>query len=213
MTDTHAPEQLTTVYRAAWMLPVASPPIEGGALAVAGDRIAAVGPAAQVLGQYPGAEVVDLGASIVLPGFVNCHSHLEYTAFRGILDDAEFGDWILQLVEIKASLSADEYLESARLGAAETVSSGITTVADVSYSGVPMKAAAEAGLRGRLYLEVSGVDDARLDDTMADVDGARRRRASERDAAARRRPHAARPLHRVGPPLPGRLGLRARVTA
>ena len=177
MTDTHAPEQLTTVYRAAWMLPVASPPIEGGALAVAGDRIAAVGPAAQVLGQYPGAEVVDLGASIVLPGFVNCHSHLEYTAFRGILDDAEFGDWILQLVEIKASLSADEYLESARLGAAETVSSGITTVADVSYSGVPMKAAAEAGLRGRLYLEVSGVDDARLDDTMADVD--------ERVAAAR----------------------------
>ena len=187
MTETAAPDQLVTVYRAAWLLPVAAPPIEGGALAVQGERIVSVGRAAEVLAQHPAAEVVDLGASIVLPGFVNCHSHLEYTAFRGILDDAEFGDWILQLVDIKASLSPDEYFQSARLGAAESVSSGITTVADVSYTGVPMRAVAEAGLRGRLYLEVSGIDDARLDEAMADVEA--------RVAAAR---GAASPLFDVG---------------
>ena len=55
----------------------------------------------------------------------------------------------------------DEYLLSARLGAMEAVSSGITTMADTSYSGEPLVAAAEAGLRGRLYLEVFGVDDTR----------------------------------------------------
>ena len=115
-----------------------------------------------------------------MPGFVNCHSHVEYSTFRGILDDAEFGDWILSLVDVKASLTPDEYLLSARLGAVEAISSGITTIADTSYSGVTLPAVAEAGLRGRLYLEVFGVDDTRLDETMADVE----RRLAEATAAA-----------------------------
>jgi cytosine/adenosine deaminase-related metal-dependent hydrolase len=177
MTDTAAPNDSVTLYRADWVLPVAAPMLADGVVAVAGDRIVAVGPAAEISAAHPGAELVDLGRSIVMPGFVNCHSHLEYTTFRGILDDAEFGDWILQLVDIKASLSPDEYLDSARLGAVESISSGITTVADTSYTGTSIRAADEAGLRGRVYLEVYGIDDARLDETMREVD--------ERLAAAR----------------------------
>jgi 5-methylthioadenosine/S-adenosylhomocysteine deaminase len=170
MTDTTAPNDRVTLYRADWVLPVAAPALADAAVAVAGDRIVGVGPAAETAAAHPGAELVDLGRSIVMPGFVNCHSHLEYTTFRGILDDAEFGDWILQLVDVKASLTPDEYLESARLGAAESVSSGITTVADTSYTGMSIKAAGEAGLRGRVYLEVYGIDDARIDETMSEID-------------------------------------------
>ena len=51
----------------------------------------------------------------------------------------------------------------------EALSSGITTVADTSYGAATLEAAGAAGLRGRLYLEVFGVDDARFDETMADV--------------------------------------------
>jgi cytosine/adenosine deaminase-related metal-dependent hydrolase len=162
------------------VLPVSQPPQAGGALAVAGERIVAVGPAAALIEAYPQARVVDLGQTIVMPGFVNCHSHMEYTTFRGILDDAEFGDWIISLIDVKASLTPHEYLLSARLGAMEAVSSGITTMADTSYSGAPLVAAAEAGLRGRLYLEVFGVDDTLLDQTMADV----QRRLAEAQGAA-----------------------------
>src|SRR5665648_542036 len=60
------------------------------------------------------------------------------------------------------------------------ISSGITTIADTSYGAVTLEAAAEAGLRGRLYLEVFGVDDKLLDETMADVE----RRLAEAQAAA-----------------------------
>jgi cytosine/adenosine deaminase-related metal-dependent hydrolase len=169
-----------TIYRADWVIPVAAPVLADGALAVAGERIAAVGPAEDVVAAHPEAVVVDLGRSIVMPGFVNCHSHLEYTSFRGILDDEEFGDWILSLVDVKAALTPDEYLVSARLGALEAISSGITTVADTSYSAVTLDAAGSAGLRGRLYLEVFGVDDARIEETMADVE----RRLAEAQAAA-----------------------------
>ncbi|MEE4274987.1 MAG: amidohydrolase [Thermoleophilia bacterium] len=169
-----------TIYRADWVLPVAGPFVAGGAVAVAGERIAAVGAAAEVAAAYPEAKVVDLGRAIVMPGFVNCHSHLEYTLFRGILDDAQFGDWILQLVDFKASLTPEEYALSARLGAAESVASGITTVADTSYGGTSMAPAAEAGLRGRLYLEVFGIDDTRIDETLAAIE----RRLDEARAAA-----------------------------
>jgi 5-methylthioadenosine/S-adenosylhomocysteine deaminase len=173
-------DSLLTIYCADWVLPVSGPVVRAGAVAVAGDRIAEVGPAGAVKAGHPGAAVVELGDSILMPGFVNCHSHLEYTLFRGIIDDAQFGDWILQLVEVKASLTPDEYLLSARLGAAESLASGITTTADTSYSGVTMRAAGELGLRGRLYLEVFGVDDARIDETMESVSA---RVALARDAA------------------------------
>ena len=173
-------QQDVTVYRAAWVLPVSAPPIPDGALAVAGERIVGVGPADELAASSPQAAVVDLDQAIIMPGFINCHSHVEYTSFRGILDDAEFGDWILSLIDVKASLSPDEYLVSARLGVMEAISSGITTVADTSYSGVTLEAAAESGLRGRLYLEIFGVDDSRLDETMARVE---RRLAAARAAA------------------------------
>jgi cytosine/adenosine deaminase-related metal-dependent hydrolase len=169
-----------TIYHADWVLPVGEPVLADGALAVCGERILGVGSAPQLLHAYPAATIVDLGRAIVMPGFVNCHSHIEYTTFRGILDDAEFGDWIISLVDIKASLSPEEYLVSARLGALEAISSGITTIADTSYSAATLEAAAGAGLRGRLYLEVFGVDDTRLEETMADVE----RRLDEARSAA-----------------------------
>ncbi len=170
MTDTATANRRVTLYRADWVLPVTAPVLVNAAVAVAGERIVAVGPVSKLASSYAEAEVVDLGRAIVMPGFVNCHSHLEYTTFRGILDDSEFGDWILQLVDVKASLTPEEYLHSARLGAAETVSSGITTVADTTYTGASIKAAGEAGLRGRVYLEVFGIDDARIHDTMDALD-------------------------------------------
>jgi len=169
-----------TIYRADWVIPVSSPVLPDGGVAVAGDRIVAVGPAPKLLAAHPDARVVELGRSIVMPGFVNCHSHIEYTSFRGILDDAEFGDWIISLVDIKASLTPEEYLIGARLGAMEAVSSGITTIADTSYGAVTLEAAGGLGLRGRVYLEVFGVDDSRFDETLADVE----RRLGEAQAAA-----------------------------
>ena len=169
-----------SLYCADWVLPVSAPPLRGGAVLVRGELIAAVGPASELKAAHPGVVVEDFGAAIIMPGFVNCHSHLEYTTFRGVLDDEEFGDWIIRLVDVKAALTPDEYHQSALLGALECIASGITTIADTTYSGVSLAAAAEAGLRGRVYLEVFGVDDAYLDDTLADL----RRRLAVAQAAA-----------------------------
>ena len=66
------------VYLAAFLLPVSSPPLRAGAVAVDGDRIAAVGPRDEVLGSVgDDAEVRDLGHAVIIPGLVNAHCHVE----------------------------------------------------------------------------------------------------------------------------------------
>ncbi len=65
------------VYSARTVVPVASPPVSDGAVAVENGRIAAVGPRADVLEQATRAEVRDLGDAVVIPGLVNAHTHLE----------------------------------------------------------------------------------------------------------------------------------------
>jgi cytosine/adenosine deaminase-related metal-dependent hydrolase len=138
------------VLSADWVLPVQGPPIRDGAVAIEGDRIAAVGPAAE-LGQGTRYE-----EAVILPGFVNAHSHLEYAVYAGFGDGLSFGPWIVLHTERKARLDWDATLAIARLGAAQCLASGITTVGDASFSGAAAQACVDVGLRGIVYLEVFG---------------------------------------------------------
>ena len=134
-----------------WVLPVDAPPIADGAIAIGDDgRIAAVGPASE-LGE--GERYAD---AAILPGFVNAHAHLEYAVYAGFGDGLSFAPWILVHVERKARIGLEEMEAIARVGAAECLRSGITTVADLSFSGASAKACDELGLRAIVYLEVFG---------------------------------------------------------
>lgn len=157
------------IYNATWMLSMVSDPIREGAVAVEGDRIKAVGTADELAAEFPDAEVTDFHHSIILPGFVNCHSHLEYAVFRGLLDNKNFGPWVLDFIDQKGKLSYDDYEASAMLGASECVSSGVTTVGESLYSGASFAAMRQAGLRARAYQEVFGLDDNKIDETMAQL--------------------------------------------
>jgi cytosine/adenosine deaminase-related metal-dependent hydrolase len=141
---------VTTVFSADWVLPVGAPPIAGGAVAIEDGRIAAVGTQDE-LGRglhYPEAAI--------LPGFVNAHSHLEYAVYAGFGDGLPFAPWILIHIERKARIGLDEMEAIARLGAAECLAAGITTVGDCSFSGAAVTACADLGLRAIVYLEVFG---------------------------------------------------------
>jgi cytosine/adenosine deaminase-related metal-dependent hydrolase len=141
---------VTEILSADWVLPVAGPPIQDGAVAIEGGRIAAVGSAAEL-----GAGTHYEEAAIV-PGFVNAHSHLEYAVYAGFGDGLSFGPWIILHTERKARLDWDATLAIARLGAAQSLASGITMTGDASFSGAAARACAELGLRAIVYLEVFG---------------------------------------------------------
>ncbi|HEX5798698.1 MAG TPA: amidohydrolase family protein [Gaiellaceae bacterium] len=141
---------MTSVLSADWVLPVEGAPIAEGAVAIRDGRIEAVGTAAEL-----GAGRRFEGAAIA-PGFVNAHTHLEYAVYAGFGDGLPFAPWIALHVERKRRLGRGDMEAIARLGAAECLRSGITTVGDLAYSGASAHACAELGLRAIVYLEVFG---------------------------------------------------------
>jgi cytosine/adenosine deaminase-related metal-dependent hydrolase len=138
------------ILSADWVLPVEGEPIEGGAVAIEDGRIAAVGTAAEL------GEGERLPDAAIVPGFVNAHTHLEYAVYAGFGDGLSFGPWIVLHMERKARLERTDMEAIARLGAAECLRSGITTVGDLAFSGASAHACAALGLRAIVYLEVFG---------------------------------------------------------
>jgi cytosine/adenosine deaminase-related metal-dependent hydrolase len=158
---------LTEVLSAAWILPIEGPPIEDGAVVIENGRITAVGRADE-LGH--GTHYED---AVIVPAFVNAHSHLEYAVYAGFGDSlTDFAEWIRLHTERKRRIGWDEYVAIARLGAAECLRSGIGTVADCSFSGAAAVAMDELGLRGIAYLEVFGAEP---DDALAEFEELRLR--------------------------------------
>lgn len=156
------------IYRADWVLPIVSGPIVDGAVLVDGDTIGVVGPAAEVISANPDVSVADFHHTILLPGFVNCHSHIEYAVFRGLLDNRKFGAWLLDFIDLKRKLEDDDFTTSSQLGAAECIASGITTLGESMYSGTSLDVMRDAGLRARAYQEVFGIDDQKLAEVTAE---------------------------------------------
>ena len=143
---------MASIVSADWVLPVEGPPIERGAVSIDDGRITAVG-STEELGtgrHYPDCAIV--------PGFVNAHTHLEYAVYAGFADGLAFGPWLAMHIERKRRLGWDDFAAIARLGAAECLASGATTIADASFSGAAAIAASELGLRGIVFLELFGSD-------------------------------------------------------
>ena len=129
------------------------PVIEDGEVVVVDNLIEAVRPI-----RTPSNERRDFGNAALLPGLINAHTHLEYTALRGFLEDVSFFPWIRTLNAVKANLKSEDWIDSAKLGALECLASGITTIADNTDSGAAFDAALWSGLRGRIYQEFFCID-------------------------------------------------------
>jgi len=152
---------------ARWVLPIAGPPVECGAVLLGPDgRVEAVGPDAAVP-RPPDVPGEDFAGGILLPGLVNTHTHLELTGFDLGPPEPDFGDWIGRVRAIKETRSAEEFLAAARLGLADCYATGVTTVADTGDSGSVIRAMAEAGASGTAYQEVFGPHPAQMAESLA----------------------------------------------
>jgi cytosine/adenosine deaminase-related metal-dependent hydrolase len=117
--------------RARVVLPMTQSPIENGGVLVRGDRISAVGRWKE-FGEFSAAQVVDLGETVLLPGLINSHCHLDYTDMAGqITRPKSFPDWIKELLALKAQWSYSDYAQSWLRGAKMLLQTGTTSVADI----------------------------------------------------------------------------------
>ena len=128
----------------------------GGAVAVAGDTIAAVGSSTELAGRYPEAEVIDATGCVVTPGMVNAHQHLTGDPLiRSCIPDllppgASIFEWS---VPAHGAHTGDDDELSAVLSSVENLANGVTTVVEAGTVANPHRAAAgmrRAGIRGTM---------------------------------------------------------------
>ena len=152
--------------KADWVLPVTSPSIKDGTVLTDGKAIKAVG-SSKELSKFPYDEIIDCSGKIILPGFVNAHSHLELTGFRGkIKKGLPFTDWARKVVSIRKDITENEIATAIKDGLDELISSGVTTVGDFSQTGITAKILNERGLRGTVFLEFSGFNPEQKDEKL-----------------------------------------------
>lgn len=142
---------------AEYVLPISSAPVKDGAVVIDGGRIVDVGTRSELTAKWPGAARKEFGNAALLPGFVNCHSHLEITAMRGFLDSVEhdFFTWLIKLTKTRGEVLTDKDVElAATAGALEGARGGVTCFGDIGrYGRAGFNALRANGLRGIVFQE------------------------------------------------------------
>ena len=137
---------------------------DDGAIAITGDTIVATGPRSEITAHYDASQTIDATDKLVLPGFVNGHTHVPMTLMRGLHDDVTLHDWLYKYIfPAEAKNVTEEYVRwGTRLAAAEQIRGGVTTFADMYYFedavAEETKAAGMRGILGETWIDFPAPD-------------------------------------------------------
>jgi len=140
--------------------------IENGYVIVKGDAIVAIG---EGLPQMPNGPIfskqtIEAKGALVLPGFVNGHTHAAMSLLRGLHDDVTLDDWLRKYIfPAEAKNVTEDFVRwGTRLAVAEQIRSGITTFADMYYFedavAEETKAAGMRGVLGETFIDFPAPD-------------------------------------------------------
>ncbi len=158
---------MATIYTARYLVSGDAPPVEGGALLVAGGRIHARGTQRELRQRHPAVEVTEFADALLVPLLINAHTHLELTDFPSWAGDADRGGepqsfvgWIMQLIEVKKRLRPKDYETALGNGIARSIAAGSGAIGDILAHHSLRRAYQGCSLDGNLYLETLGRDPA-----------------------------------------------------
>lgn len=140
------------IYTADYLLPVSSEPIKHGQMLVRDGEILAVG--RNIAELYPTEQLTEFSGCAILPGFVNCHTHIELTGLRDRLDGLPFFDWLRALGAEGRAHPRQFFEDGARSACRELLAGGTTTIGDISSHGVSGNAVQEFGIRAVTFAEI-----------------------------------------------------------
>ena len=124
--------------------------LDKAAIAINDGNIIAVDQVENISRQYQARKTINVKDSLIMPGFINCHTHAAMTCFRGIADDLELLDWLNNYIfpaEAK-NVNKDLAYWGSLLANAEMIKSGTTTFCDMYiFEDETARAARHAGMR------------------------------------------------------------------
>ena len=145
--------------------------IQNGAIAIRGDEILSVGSIDPKTIQAK--ETIDAHNKLILPGFINAHTHVPMSLFRGLKDDVTLDDWLRKFIfPAEAKNVTEDFVRwGTRLAAAEQIRSGVTTFADMYYFedaiAEETKAAGMRGVLGETFIDFPAPDNKTHDQLLA----------------------------------------------
>lgn len=153
---------MSITLKARYVFPAAGDPIPEGEIAVAGPRIVAVGRALAI------GDTLDLGNVAILPGFVNAHTHLEFSHLLQPLGSPGMGfvAWIREVIASRAA-RPESPASSAQRGIEEAVRTGTTTLGEIArpdWTPAPLE---RAGCGATVFLELIAPTMDRIGDALA----------------------------------------------
>lgn len=154
-----------TVITAAFVAPMDQPILRDGAIAFADGRILSVGQRDEVVSSHRNADIIDADRSIILPGLINAHTHLELSACNCGDAPASFTGWILSIPQRLAQVCDDRneaFARGVREGIAQCLRFGVTAIGDTSQQfHITRPILRESPLRAVSYGEALGLGGAR----------------------------------------------------
>lgn len=145
-------------------------PINKGAVVIRYGSITAAGPAEKIIRKYPGRRVVHFADSVLLPGLINLHVHLELPPLLDIIRAKTFPDWVLNLIGKKKGLASCDYDLATRQNIKILMRSGTTTAAEICTHNISPAILRRSGLRAIIYQEVISMDPLSFTPRLASLD-------------------------------------------
>ena len=147
------------------------PYIADGGVVTEDDKIVAVGTAADLKARYPQAELIDAHGQLIMPAFINTHTHIYSGLARGLSINGYNPTNFYEILDgmwwkLDRELTLEDTRASAYATYLECIRNGVTTVFDhhASYKEIPgslfaiADCAREMGVRSCLCYEVSERD-------------------------------------------------------
>lgn len=152
-------ESIDTLINARWVIPIepVGRVLERHSLAIQAGRIVAIGPSAELETRFDAREVLDRPEHVILPGFVNAHTHAAMTLLRGAAESASFERWLrTQVWPLEQRWIDAEYVrDGTELALADMITSGTTCFGDMHlYPEVAAQVVSAAQMRACVGLPV-----------------------------------------------------------
>lgn len=163
------------LFSADWILPVAGPPIENAAMLVDRDnRISFIGPRKQAPLHALQATDVQYESSVILPGLVNAHTHLEFSDLNGPLGHPgiEFTQWIAEVIKFRFGVQRVNKSTAIKMGIQQSLNYGVAAIGEIATTPLTPECYLDwddpPALR--VYFEQLGSDQTALPDKQIELD-------------------------------------------
>lgn len=109
--------------------------------------------------KFQDAEILDFSSDIIMPGFINAHTHLEFSSNKTTLVYGDFIQWVSSIVKNRDNLCKEAKAKAIDEAIFAMLNSGVTTIGEISSFGSELENCVKSPARFVFFNELLGADE------------------------------------------------------